>query len=52
MKQALDIKPELRNDIIWALAKDELRKMNLYSTPADKVACVVSEVVLLFFLAS
>ncbi len=40
--QALDIKPELKNDIIWTLARDELRKMNSYTIPADKVACVVS----------
>lgn len=28
--------------MVWALARDELRKMNSYTTPGDKIACVVS----------
>lgn len=41
MTQALDVRPGLRNDIIWELAIAELRKMNSYSLPVDKIACVV-----------
>jgi Rab5 GDP/GTP exchange factor len=26
---------------VWAIAKDELRKINLYRTPGEKIACVV-----------
>jgi len=37
----LDIKPELRNDMIWALARDELKKINSYRTPGEKINCVV-----------
>lgn len=39
--EELDVRPGLRNDIIWELAGSELRKMNSYSLPADKIACVV-----------
>lgn len=38
---ALDIKPELQNDIVWALARDELKKMNAYRTPGEKIDCIV-----------
>lgn len=37
----LDIKPELQNDMVWALARDELRKMNSFRTPGEKIACIV-----------
>ena len=37
----LDIKPELRNDMIWALARDELKKINSYRTPGEKINCIV-----------
>ena len=37
----LDIKPELRNDLIWALARDELKKINSYRTPGEKINCIV-----------
>mgnify|MGYP003386632734 FL=1 len=37
---ALDIKPELVNDLVFALARDELSKINAYTLPADKIACV------------
>lgn len=40
--EVLDIKPEMRNDVVWALAIDELRKINAYKNPDEKVACVVS----------
>ena len=39
--QALDIKDEMNNDIVWALARDELRKINSYKTPGEKIDCVV-----------
>jgi hypothetical protein len=41
--EALDIKSEMRNDMVWALAMDELRKINAYKNPDEKIACVVSE---------
>ena len=37
---ALDIKPELVNDLVFALARDELSKINSYTLPADKIACI------------
>lgn len=37
---ALDISPELVNDLVFALARDELSKINAYTLPADKIACV------------
>jgi hypothetical protein len=43
--QAFDIKPELCNDMVWAIARDELRKINSYKTPEDKVACIVCDVI-------
>jgi hypothetical protein len=39
--QALDIKYELRNPDIWRRAKEELRKINFYKTPGEKIECVV-----------
>jgi hypothetical protein len=39
--QMLDIKPEMYNETLLAIAADELRKINKFRTPADKVACVV-----------
>ena len=46
----LDIKPELRNDMIWALARDELKKINSYRTPGEKINCIVksAEVIMRF----
>jgi hypothetical protein len=41
--QMLDIKPEMYNETLLAIAADELRKINKFRTPADKVACVVRE---------
>jgi hypothetical protein len=38
---ALDIKAELQNDIVWALARDELKKINSYRTPGEKIDCIV-----------
>jgi hypothetical protein len=39
--EALDIKPELRNDLVWALATDQLKKINSYRAPSDKIKCIV-----------
>ena len=38
---ALDIKPELQNDLVFSLAQDKLKKINSYKAPADKVNCIV-----------
>jgi hypothetical protein len=38
---ALDIKPELRNDLVFSLAQDKLKKINSFTSPADKVNCIV-----------
>lgn len=43
--QMLDIKPEMFNETLLAIATDELRKINACKTPGDKVACVVSNFV-------
>jgi hypothetical protein len=32
----------MRNDMVWAIAIDELRKMNAYKNPDEKIACVVN----------
>ena len=46
--EALDIKLELRNDMIWALAADQLQKINSFTTPADKIKCIVECASILF----
>ena len=38
----LDIKPAIRNEVVWAIAGDELRKMETFDAPCDKIACVVN----------
>lgn len=38
---AFDIKPELRNDLVFSLAQDKLKKINSFKAPADKVNCIV-----------
>lgn len=40
--EVLDIKAELFNEALLSLAGDELRKINIYKTPGEKIACVVS----------
>jgi len=40
--EALDIRPDLHNELIWALAREELRKINSYKTPGEKIACVIN----------
>lgn len=39
--EALEVNPNLRNEVVWTIAQDELRKMTLFKTPGDKIACVV-----------
>jgi hypothetical protein len=37
----LDIKPDMYNETLLAIAADELRKINSCRSTGDKVACVV-----------
>lgn len=46
--EALDIKPELFNEPMLSLAGDELRKINSFKTPADKIECVIKCVTIIF----
>ena len=45
---ALDIKPELQNEMVFGLARDELRKINSYRTPGEKIECVVKCAAVIF----
>ena len=45
---ALDIKKELQNDLVWALARDKLCKMNAFKLPCEKINCVVECACILF----
>jgi len=38
---ALEVNPNLENDVVWTIAQDELRKMAQFKAPGDKIACVV-----------
>ena len=40
--EALDIRPDLHNELIWALAREELRKINSFKTPGEKIHCVIN----------
>jgi len=46
--EVLDIKPELQNEMIWTVARDELKKINSYKTPGEKIACVVKCATVIF----
>lgn len=37
----LDIKPCMRNEVVWSMAEDELRRINSFCSPGDKINCVV-----------
>ncbi|EQC28939.1 hypothetical protein SDRG_13278 [Saprolegnia diclina VS20] len=37
----LDIKPCMRNEVVWSIATDELRRMNAVRSPGDKIHCIV-----------
>jgi hypothetical protein len=40
--ESLEVNPSLQsNEVVWTIAQDELRKMAVYKTPGDKIACVV-----------
>ena len=39
---ALDIPPELQNEVVWAVAGNELRKINSFRTPGEKNKCIVA----------
>jgi hypothetical protein len=40
--EALDIPLDLQNDVVWAVAGNELKKINAYRTAGEKIGCVVS----------
>ena len=40
--EALDIPSELQNDVVWTIAGNELKKINAYRTPGDKIGCVIA----------
>ncbi|KAL8007660.1 putative VPS9 domain-containing protein [Plasmopara halstedii] len=37
----LDIKPCIRNEVVWSMAEDELRRINQFCSPGDKINCIV-----------
>ncbi|RQM24942.1 hypothetical protein B5M09_007916 [Aphanomyces astaci] len=37
----LDIKPSMRNEVVWSIAQDELRRINDCRSPGDKINCIV-----------
>jgi hypothetical protein len=37
----LDIKPAICNEVVWQIAGDELRRMNYWTAPGDKINCVL-----------
>ncbi|KAH9069979.1 hypothetical protein Ae201684P_002352 [Aphanomyces euteiches] len=37
----LDIKPCMRNEVVWSIAQDELRRINTFRAPGDKISCIV-----------
>ncbi|CAI5727680.1 unnamed protein product [Peronospora destructor] len=37
----LDIKPCMRNEVVWSLAEDELRRINSFRSPGEKINCIV-----------
>ena len=41
-EEALDIPVDLQNDVVWAVASNELRKINSYRTPGEKIGCIVA----------
>lgn len=48
--QALDIKEDLFEDTLLTIAGEELRKINLFRTPGEKIDCVVSSLILSFVI--
>ncbi|ETI56956.1 hypothetical protein, variant 2 [Phytophthora nicotianae P1569] len=39
--EMLDIKPCMRNEVVWSMAEDELRRINSFRSPGDKINCIV-----------
>ena len=39
---ALDIPVDLQNEVVWAVAGNELRKINAFRTPGEKISCIVA----------
>lgn len=37
----LDVKPCMRNEVVWSIAEDELRQIHTYRAPGDKIKCIV-----------
>ncbi len=37
----LDIKPCMRNEVAWNIAEDELRRINIFRSPGEKIQCIV-----------
>ncbi|TYZ63988.1 hypothetical protein PybrP1_005658 [[Pythium] brassicae (nom. inval.)] len=37
----LDINPCMRNEVVWSMAEDELRRINSFRAPGDKINCIV-----------
>lgn len=44
----MDIKPDLLNEPLLSLAGDELRKINAFKSPGEKVQCIVKCVTIIF----
>lgn len=44
----MDIRPDLLNEPLLQLAGDELRKINAFKSPGEKVACIVKCVAIIF----
>lgn len=44
----LDINVNMCNDMVWAIARDELRQINSFKTPEDKVNCIIKSSAVLF----
>ena len=39
---ALDIPVDLQNEVVWAVAGNELRKINVFKTPGEKINCIIA----------
>lgn len=39
--EMFDVKPSLYNDVVVAIAQEELRRINSYVAPGDKLNCVI-----------
>lgn len=39
--EMFDVKPSLYNDVVVAIAQEELKRINFYVAPGDKLNCVI-----------